>query len=244
MPEKAIRVLGIYALSILLISTKANPAAADRILEPSPKKLSFGNLKKLTFKGGNGQYTLNGFVLSKVDSETINLATANKAFRVRMTLLSTVLVSQSRAVNASHQAFVQDWAHRIPLVADILKKHDSIGSIKPVVYDLLEPKDRRDLGLQEELVLLWSADLSEQHKVGNTTLMPEMPFPGQIFDVQYRGLSRGAKELMGKIILQILYVKDEGKPSVLGAFVIVSKPNGDYEFYLVPAACLGQILIS
>jgi hypothetical protein len=80
-PEKAIRVLQIYALSILLISTKVNPAAADRILEPSPKKLSFGNLKKLTFKGGNGQYTLNGFVLSKVDSETINLATANKAFR-------------------------------------------------------------------------------------------------------------------------------------------------------------------
>jgi hypothetical protein len=105
MPEKAIRVLWIYALSILLISTKANPAAADRILEPSPKKLSFGNLKKLTFKGGNGEYTLNGFVLSKVDSETINLATANNAFRVRVTLLSTVLVSQSRAVNASHQAF-------------------------------------------------------------------------------------------------------------------------------------------
>jgi hypothetical protein len=140
--------------------------------------------------------------------------------------------------------FVQDWAKRIPLVAGILKKHDSIGSIKPVVYDLLEPKDRRDLGLQEELVLLWSADPSEQHKVGNTTLMPEMPFPRQIFDVQYRGLSRGAQELMGKVLLQILYVKDQGKPAVLGAFVIVSKPNGDYEFYLVPAACLEQILIS
>jgi hypothetical protein len=71
-----------------------------------------------------------------------------------------------------------------------------------------------------------------------------MPFPGQLVDVQYRGIKGVAKQLVGKIILQILYIRDQGHPATLGAFVIVSKPSGDFEFYLVPRSLLDQIVIS
>jgi hypothetical protein len=128
-------------------------------------------------------------------------------------------------------------------VAKILGEQDSIGSMKPVIYDLVEPKGRQNFELQEEIVLLWSADPADRSKIGDTSLLPPVTFPGQLVDVQYRGLKASADRLVGKIILQILYVRDQGRPAVLGAFVIVSKPSGDYEFYLVPHSLLDRILM-
>jgi len=61
--------------------------------------------------------------------------------------------------------------------------------------------------------------------------------------VQYRGLSVPAEHLIGKIMLQILYIQDGGRWMTLGSFVVASKPDGEYEFYLVPASILEQIVI-
>ena len=110
-------------------------------------------------------------------------------------------------------------------------------------YDLIRPKGKTDLEWQEELVLLWSSDPADESKIGDTQLRPPMPFPGHAVDVQYRGISGPANQLIGKIILQILYIRDQGHPETLGALVIVSKPNGDYEFHLVPRTLLDQIVI-
>ena len=65
----------------------------------------------------------------------------------------------------------------------------------------------------------------------------------QLIDVQYRGLSVPADHLIGKIMLQILYIQDGGRWVTLGSFVIASKPTGDYEFYIVPRSVLDQIVI-
>jgi hypothetical protein len=208
------------------------------------KKLSVGNLRKLNLKGRNGHYSLNNVELSRVYSDSIDLGTADRSCRVRATLLKTVLISQSRTVRTENQELLRMWAQKIPLVDQILRQRDSLGSMKPVVYDLLEPKDRRDLLWQEELVLLWSSNPADDSKIGDTQLRPAMPFPGQAVDVQYRGIREPAQQLVGKIILQILYIRDRGHPATLGAFVIVSKPSGDYEFYLVPHNLLDQIVIS
>lgn len=237
----------------------ARMCAADKHSKPMPKKLSFGNLHKLYLEGGAGRYTLNGIGLAEVSGEPVYLRTAREEFKVRVTFLETVLVSQGGPVSSSKGALVQDWARRIPLVAQILKERDSIGSMKPVVYDLIEPQGRADLRLQEELVFLWSADQTKRTQVGDTSLLPPSAVPGQVkgdtalmapspfskqaIDVQYRGLQGGFDSLLGKVILQILYIRDRSKHLVLGGFVIVSKPDGKYEFYLVPMGLLKDIII-
>lgn len=245
MPRTAAR---LCFLALLLVAAKASLAAVQNLPGASAatttaKKLSFGNLRKLSLKGGNGRYTLNGVELPRIDTKSICLRTLNQSYKVRATFLKTVLISRGRPISSGDKTQVRDWAQSVPLVAEILKKQDSIGSLKPVVYDLIEPRYRTDLRLQEELVFLWSADPSERSTIGNTTLMPPMPFPGRLIDVQYRGLKGSTDQLIGKIILQILYVKDHDKPSMLGAFVIVSKPSGDFEFYLLPRSLLDQIVI-
>jgi hypothetical protein len=247
MPGKSDRTLRARWLAILLSAGMASGLVAEEISRIDGeyiKKLSFGNLRKLNFKGGNGRYTLNDVELPLVSSDAVDLATANQCFRVRATFLKTVLISKSRPVNTDNQDVLRAWAQEIPLVAHILAEQDVLGSMKPVVYDLIEPKGKKDLQLQEELVLLWSADPSDDRKIGDTQLRPAMPFPGQLVDVQYRGIKGAAKQLVGKIILQILYIRDQGHPATLGAFVIISKPSGDYEFYLVPRSLLDQIVIS
>jgi hypothetical protein len=50
-----------------------------------------------------------------------------------------------------------------------------------------------------------------------------MSFPGQVVDVQCRGLKGGVDQLIGKIFLQILYIREKSKHFLLGGFVIVSK---------------------
>jgi hypothetical protein len=234
-------------LAILLVAGMAGGLAAEeisRIQGEHIKRLSFGNLRKLKLKGGNGLYTLNNVELPQISSERVELTTADQAFRVRATLLKTVLISRSRPVNLDNQDLLRYWAEQIPLVAHILTQRDSLGSMKPVVYDLLEPKGKQGLQLQEELVLLWSADPGDVPRIGDTELRPPMPFSGRVVDVQYRGIKDPAKQLIGKIILQILYIADQGQPATLGAFVIVSKPSGEYEFYAVPRSLLDQIVIS
>jgi hypothetical protein len=247
MPAKPDRTLRTRWLAILLSAGMASGLVAEesvRIEGEHIKKLSFGNLRKLNLKGGNGHYALNNVELPPVPSNAVELATADQAFRIRATFLKPVVISKSLPVNTENQAMLRQWAQEIPLVARILTQRDFLGSMKPVVYDLLEPQGKKDLQLQEELVLLWSADPADDSKIGDTELRPAMPFPGQVVDVQYRGIRGAAKHLVGKIILQILYIRDQGHPVTLGAFVIVSKPSGDYAFYLVPRSLLDQIVIS
>jgi len=79
--------------------------------------------------------------------------------------------------------------------------------------------------------------------VGRTGFGPSMHLSEQLIDVQYRGLNVPADHLVGKIMLQILYIQDGGRWMTLGSFVVASKPSGEYEFYLVPRELLGQIVI-
>lgn len=247
MRNTAARTLRICSLATLLSASVTPPAVAEAFPQlpiEYVKKLSFGNLRKLYLKGGNGEYSLNDCPLPRVVSDSIELATKDQSFRVRATFLATVLVAKSHPVNAKNTGLLQGWAQRIPVVAEILGQKDAVGSMKPVVYDLLSPSGRKDLELQEELVLLWSASPADNSKIGLTSLLPPKPFPGQLVDVQYRGLKKSAEHLVGKIVLQILYIREEHRPAVvLGGFVIVSKPSGEYEFYGVPQNLLDRILL-
>ncbi|SRR6266481_1970245 len=222
-------------------------------------KLTFGNLRKIHLDGGVGRYTLNGVELPKLSDKPLLLSDAEQKIKVKATFLETVKVSGGEAVYDSKKALVAGWAKRIPVIAQILKKKDITGTLKPVLYDLLAPEDRKDLMLQEELVLLWSSDRMTIGKIGDTSLMPPatfpiqvegdtslmtpIPFSDQIVDVQYRGMNGGLDTLTPKIILQILYIRDKGKAILLGGFVIASKADGDFEFYLVPRNLLEQIVI-
>jgi hypothetical protein len=247
MPGKPGQAVRTCWLAILLIAGMASCLTGEeiaRIEGEHIKRFSFGNLRKLNLKGGNGHYTLNNVELPRVSSNAVELTTADQTVRVKATFLKTVLVSKSHPVNTDNQELLRNWTQKIPLVRNILAEQDSLGSMKPILYDLLEPKDKSDLEWQEELVLLWSADPADDPKIGDTQLWPAMPFPGQAVDVQYRGVKGPAKQLIGKVILQILYIRDQGRPATLGAFVIVSKPSGDYEFYVVPRSLLDQIVIS
>jgi hypothetical protein len=224
--------------------------ADNSFTEPDPPlmgtpagKLSVGNLRKITLQGGNGHYVLTGTLLNRLSDQPVMLVTADRSFAVRVTFLRTVLVSQSLAVRKANQILLQNWAQGVPLVAHILEQRDSIGSMKPLIYELIQPKENQDLQLQEELVLLWSADPIENSKIGDTKLYPPVPFPGRLVDVQYRGMKEPRKELIGKIVLQILYIRDKARTALLGAFLIVSKPNGEYEFYAVPQGVLKRIVI-
>ena|ERR1700739_1605787 len=208
------------------------------------QKLTFGNLRKLILKGENGHYLLNDFDLSKITSDSLEMSTADQVCRVRVTFLPTVLVSKSRPVSISDKSLLANWEQRIPLVAYILKEGDAIGSMKPIAYDLIKARDGRNLNLQEEVVLLWSTDPADDSKIGDTRLFPPIPFRDQIIDVQYRGIKEPGKRMVGKIMLQILFLRNRDRPVTLGAFLIVSKSSGEYEFYSVPRTLLDRIMIS
>jgi hypothetical protein len=211
----------------------------------SKRRLTFGNLRKLILKGENGHYVLNGFDLPKITSGSLEMSTTDHGpCRVQASFLPTVLISKSRPVSISDKDLLATWEQHIPLVAHILKEQDAFGSIKPIAYDLIEARDRGTLQLQEELVLLWSADPVDDSTIGETRLFPPTPFRDQIIDVQYRGIKKAGTRLVGKIMLQVLYIRKQDRPATLGAFVIVSKPSGEYEFYSVPRALLDRIIIS
>jgi hypothetical protein len=208
------------------------------------KKLSFGNLRKLVLKGENERYVLNGVDLPRITSDSLEMSTADQVCRVRVTFLPTVLVSKSRPVSISDKNLLANWEQRIPLVAHILKEGDAIGSMKPIAYDLIKARDGRNLNVQEEVALLWSTDPADDSNIGETRLFPPTPFRDQIIDVQYRGIKEPGKRMVGKIMLQILFLRIQDRPVTLGAFLIVSKPSGEYEFYSVPRTLLDLIVIS
>jgi hypothetical protein len=265
MVDQAIKLLEFLRLVAfgLLLAVESRPALAAQQPPAQPvsahTRLAFGNLRKLNLTGGTGRYLLNGVELSKLDDKPLLLTDSERKIKVRATFLETVKVSGGEAVYGSKKALVEGWAKRFPIVSEILKKRDSIGSLKPVVYDLLAPDNRKDLKLQEELVLLWSADRMKIGRIGDTTLMPPasfpiriegdtslmtpIPFSDQIVDVQYRGMNGGTDLLISKIILQILYIRDQGRHILLGAFLIVSKSDGEFEFHLVSKDFLEQTLI-
>jgi hypothetical protein len=99
-----------------------------------------------------------------------------------------VLVTKGEPLDVHNKELVHTWSENIPLVAEILKQQDALGSLKPLIYTLVAPKDRNDLQLREQLTLLWSADPADKTAIGHTGFGPPMQLAGQLSDVQYRDL--------------------------------------------------------
>lgn len=224
---------------------ESHAAIADDLVPASGVRsgLEFGQLRQMEFRGGNGHYALNGSQLPRIAVNSIDLESADHVYQIRASFLKTIAVSQGQPVDNTDKGLLDAWAKQIPLIGAILKQKDSIGSLKPIAYDLVAPKERKDLELREELTLLWSADPEEAQRTGATGLGHKMRFFKQLIDVQYRGPKVPADRLIGKAFLQILFLEDGARPILLGGFVIVSKPSGEYEFYLVPQSLLRNILI-
>lgn len=228
---------------LLLLSVTPSPGATDRVFQDDVSRPSFGALRTFNFQQQNDHYILNGAELQPVTAEFVDLVTADQYYRVRATFGTTVVVSNGKPVESRHADVIRNWSKDIPRVAEILKQHDLIGSLKTVTYDLIEAKARSVLQLQEQLTLLWSADTTEAKHIGRTGLGPLMRFSEPVVDIQYRTPNGSQHRLLRKIFLQILYVRDRQYAMVLGSFLIVSRPDGDYEFYLVPRNILNQIVM-
>lgn len=207
------------------------------------KRHLFGNLRRLNFVIKNGHYILNDIALERMSGDSVEFATGDQSCEVRVVFLETVLVSKGEPVSPSNRDLLTKWSESIPLVSDILRQKDALGSLKPLVYTLIVPKGRKDLQLREQLTLLWSADPVDQTEVGHTGFGPTMQFSQQLIDVQYRDISVPTDHLISKVNLQILYVQHGRRWMTLGAFVIASKSSGDYEFYVVPSSLLDRIVI-
>jgi hypothetical protein len=203
-----------------------------------------GNLRDLAFSIKNGQYTLNNVALERAARDSVEFSTQNQPYRVRVDFQATVLVSRGKSADIRNQESVEKWAQTVPLVSEILKLRDERGALKPILYTLLSPKNPRNIQIREQLTLLWSADPVEKENVGQTGFGPPMQLSEQIIDVQYRSLANSPTDYaISKIMLQVLYIHDDGPWMTLGALVISSSPNGDYEFYIVPRHLLDQIVI-
>src|SRR5205807_1361958 len=109
------------------------------------KGLPFGNLRKINLSGIGGRLVLNGLELEKVTSDSIDLESAKQEFRVRATFLKTVMVKDGEAVDSRDKQALEIWRKCIPEIARVLRNKDSLGSLKPVVYELIEPNERTDL---------------------------------------------------------------------------------------------------
>jgi len=236
-----------HAHSDLPATSKAELKAIRTLLkqdQPDEKRdLPFGNLRKLNLAGIGDRLVLNGIELEKITSDSINLESAKQEFQVRATFLKTAMVKDGEAVDSRDKEVLDIWSRCIPEVARVLRNKDSLGSLKPIIYELIEPKERTDLQIREELVLLYGSDPENDPKVGEVSLLPAKPFPGQVTDIQYRVPRLRGGRLSTKIKLQILFVQDESRPTILVAWVIVSKPSGEYEFYRLPQGSLDAILL-
>lgn len=204
----------------------------------------FGNLRRLNFTVKNSHYFLNDIELEQIAGDSVELAALKDTYRIRVVFQETMLVSKGEPVDARNRDLLKEWSQSIPLVSEILSQKDVLGSLKPLVYTLIAPKGTNNVQLREQLTLLWSADPADQTAVGHTGFGPPMRLTGQLSDVQYRDLKPlPSDHSISKIMLQILYIRDGGRWMTLGAFVIVSKPSGEYDFYLVPRSLLDQIVI-
>jgi hypothetical protein len=208
------------------------------------KRRLSGNLRGLSFAIKKGHYILNEVELEWISADSVEFATQDRSYRVQIRFLDTVLVTKGEPLDVHNKELVHTWSKNIPLVAEILKQQDALGSLKPLIYTLVAPKDRNDLQLREQLTLLWSADPADKTAIGHTGFGPPMQLAGQLSDVQYRDLSTPSDHAISKIMLQILYIQDDRRWMTLGAFVIASKPRGEYEFYRVPHSLLDQIVTS
>src|SRR5262245_59785935 len=85
---------------------------------------------------------------------------------------------------------------------------------------------------------------ADKTAVGKTGFGPPIQLAGRLGDVQYRNLSVAPSPSLSKIMLQILYIRAGVRWMTLGAFVIASKADGEFEFYLVPRSLVDQIVIS
>jgi len=227
--------------TVLFAESRSTTAVDQDSAGNSEGRVSANHSKKLDFSGNKGHYTLNGFQLSRIKNEFVDLTTADHAYAVRATFLETVMVLQGRAALVADRERVDTWATQLPVVKRILEHKDPMGSLKLIVYDLITPKGRRDLKLKEELVLLWSSDPFQAKLVGETVLGDPVGFFENVIDVQYRGERLHADLSVSNAYLQILYLQDGNLTIPIGALVIVARPGGGYEFYLAPRACLDQL---
>ena len=232
-----------YQAQTLTLIAEARATSSHSSSPNQERQPSSGNLRKLNFTVHDGHYILNDTELERVSENSVEFSTLDQAYTVRVAFLETVLVSKGEPLDSHNKDLLRRWSESIPLVAHILKQQDPIGSLKPLVYILISPKDRDGLQVREQLTLLWSAEPADKMMVGRTGFGPSMHLSEELIDVQYRGLGIPADHLIGKIMLQILYIHDAGQWITLGSFVIASKPNGDYEFYIVPRSVLDQIVI-
>lgn len=234
-------------LTLLLVNARVELAALQTAAmtdsDLSAKRPSFGQLRKLSFKGGNGRYELNGTELSRVSKESVILCTVDQSIKVRVTFLSTVLVSGGEPIYKNDSGLLKDWAENVPRVEEILKRQDKIGSLKLITYDLVKSKDHKDPKLQEQLTLLWTTDPMEIRNIGHTGFGSLISLSQPVADIQYRSPNGVPDRLFSKMFLQILYVLDGARPIMLGALGIFSKASGEYEFYSVPRFLLNQIVI-
>jgi hypothetical protein len=214
----------------------------SRVPGQSKKKLS-GNLKNFNFSTKSGRYILNGIPLEQISGDSVELCTRDQSYRVRINFQETVLVSNGQPVDGQNREVLQKWAQTIPLVSEILKQQNVHGTLKPVIYTLISPKNANDVHLREQLTLLWSADPAEKENIGQTGFGPPMHLAGQLADVQYRELGNSVDHSVRKIMLQILHIQSDGPWMTLGALLIASKSSGEYEFYFVPRSLLDQIVI-
>lgn len=214
--------------------------------EPSTEicQSSGGNLRSLHFEVKDGRYALNGIQLPKITANSVLLSTANHAYKVRVTLLKTVLVSHGKPIDQGDRELLEHWSKDIPKVSAILKQQDTLGSLKVVSYDLIGLQKRQNLQLQEQLMLLWSANPIESKRVGQMGFGTPMRFTEPLVDVQYRASNFGSDHLFKKTFLQIFYIQRGDRRMTLGSFVITSNPSGAYEFYLIPRGVLDRIVIA
>lgn len=223
---------------------QSDPPLPTTIPVKQVKEVPFGNLRKLNLKGKHGQYALNGVHLPRVYEDVVYLHTKDSSYSVELGFSKTLLLSKGLPITVSDVSLLESWSRGVPLIAAVLKRQDTVASLKPVSYTLVQPKQASGLQMQEEIVYLWSSDPADKGKIGDPNLLPPVPFPGQLTDVQYRGVRNGVNRLFKKIILQILYILEAGHPpAMLGGLLIVSSPSGEFEFYLLPPSLLDRIVI-
>ena len=203
----------------------------------------FGNLSNLTFDSSDHRSALNGFWLPLISSPSVQVQGGTTDYKARITFLKTIRLSQGKSQDAADRALLDNWIQSIPLVAQTLKKQDWIASLEPVIYDLLESKVREGLELQEAIATLWTDNPADAADIGNPRVFPPVKFiDNQLVDIQYRGLKNAANQLFTKLVLQVLYILDHKHRVRIGAFLIVSRPDGSFQFYLIPDVLLADII--
>src|SRR5258708_24466752 len=123
--QKVDGILGMDFLSefsLVTINTKDQIVTLTRQDGTLADKPSSGNLRKLTFEGGSGQYVLNGARLPRSSADAISLNTADLSHTICITFFETVLISKGKPIHTRKKDLVTKCAEHIPLTAQILKQ--------------------------------------------------------------------------------------------------------------------------